>query len=98
MSTFPEDAACAGILDPLWDASVVGESDAARRARHARGEAICRRCPVKLECLQAVDPCLDDGIRGGVLLSELYGARRFGGYGAVQGIVRKPWGSNRKSA
>jgi hypothetical protein len=94
MSRYPhwtDEAACAGNPDPLWDAHVDGETPEVKAKRHARGKTICRQCPVRNECLAAVDPLRDDGIRGGVLLESLTGSKPFGGYGAVEGIVRRPW-------
>jgi hypothetical protein len=69
--TWLEKAKCAGHGEPLWDGFVDGESAKQRAMRHERGKAVCRRCPVAMECLLAVDTRFDDGIRGGHLLPDL---------------------------
>lgn len=65
-------SACAGHPEPLWDATIVGESERQRVARQTRALAICRGCPVRLACAASVDLKHDDGIRGGMVLPTIY--------------------------
>lgn len=68
-ATYPADALCARSADrTLWDCAVHGETAAQRDTRHALAKQVCAACPVAVECLRAVDPVWDEGIRGGVLL------------------------------
>lgn len=48
-----DGAACAGRA-PLFDADLDREPVRARSARHARAVAICRTCPVRARCADAV--------------------------------------------
>lgn len=54
----------------------LAEKPSARRARHERAKAVCRRCPVRIECAANTNLDIDDGIRFGELLPELRDARR----------------------
>jgi hypothetical protein len=68
---YPEDGLCVGSTEPLWDLSIEGETVPERTSRHHRGAEVCRRCPVRLPCVQAVDRERDEGVRGGVLHGKL---------------------------
>lgn len=93
---YPEDGACYGHKSPeLWDVAVEGETVPQRHARHNEAARICSTCPVQVECLRARDPQRDEGVRAGVLF--LLGGK-FGGYGAVEGIVRAPWRNKRAAS
>lgn len=47
------------------------ESPQAVEARHARAKEICRRCPVRGECLDDTDLNRDDGVRFGERLGDI---------------------------
>lgn len=69
-------AACAGHPEPLWDATLEGEEEHERVARHTRALAFCRICPARVPCLELVDITQDDGIWGAVLLPTLHDSDR----------------------
>jgi len=72
---YPLDAACAGHPLPLWDATVYGETVEYREWRHHQAKAICRGCPVKVQCFKAIDHAWDEGIWAGELLPLKRNAR-----------------------
>ena len=71
-----ERAACAGVLEPLWDATVDGESERQKAARHAQALAYCAVCPVVDWCEAGIDPKHDDGVRGGRVLPTIHDSQR----------------------
>lgn len=74
--TGDQPAACAGHREPLWDATVDGETEQQQAARHARAVAICRTCPATHWCTATVNPRYDDGVRGGVVLPTIHDSDR----------------------
>lgn len=64
-------AACAGHPEPLWDATVHGETELEQCRRHTRALRICRGCPIRTECRALVDVKHDDGIRAGMVLPTI---------------------------
>jgi len=94
VSTYPDDGLCSGHPEPwLWDGGrwlVPRETKTQREARQGKAIAVCRQCPVRVECAQAVDPDRDEGVRAGVVLPPLdKNGRPVPGYGPVQGIGRR---------
>ena len=85
---YPTDAACAGHPhSQWWDAGVVGEPAEERGWRHEAALYVCnRKCPVREGCEAAIDPRYDEGVRAGRVLKPL---AQVGGYGEVQGVVRR---------
>ena len=58
------EAACAG-LAPLHDCQFADEPTAAWRARYREARAVCRGCPVVVQCDQYADEHMLHGIWGG---------------------------------
>ena len=87
---YPIDGKCYGHADPtLWDLAVEGETVAQKHARHEEAKRICGTCPVTEQCLRHRDPTRDEGVRGGLVFGlPKWG---YGGYGSVEGVVRKAW-------
>lgn len=58
----------------LWDGSLDGECETRkeRAYRHDIAIAICGHCPVQDDCSSAVDYRLDEGVRAGVVLSDIH--------------------------
>ncbi len=80
--TGDQPAAGAGYREPLWDATVDGETEDQQAARHARAIAICRTCPAIDPCAATVNPRTDDGVRGGRLLPTIHDSDRRSPYPA----------------
>lgn len=59
-------AACTGVLEPLWDAEVDGETMLQRNLRLERAMAVCWSCPIKAACKSARGEN-DVGVWGGCL-------------------------------
>ena len=87
---FPDDSLCAGHEHPeIFDQSVDGETRDQQGVRHDAALEVCGRCPVRRECADSIDRRYDEGVKGGRVLGPLR-PERYGGYGEVRGVLRRP--------
>jgi hypothetical protein len=70
----------AGRADPAWWDSRLdtpddepSETKEQRAARHAKAKAVCQGCPLEVQafCLAQVKPGVDEGVRVGLVLTEI---------------------------
>lgn len=67
-------AACVGVDPELWFPIT---DDGPALPQVAQAKAVCRRCPVRAECLEWAMTALPDGVAGGLTAHER-AARRHG--------------------